>query len=99
MSKQFTLRTRPTTTGGTAELAPRIVEALRTDGEATVLSRDIEAFARTVEDVTGVAIGYRLRKASKDGMDAYRIWIAVEVLPPDAVIAPSSDPLNLNPTC
>lgn len=33
MSKQFTLRTRPTTTGGTAELAKRGVDGERVNAE------------------------------------------------------------------
>lgn len=81
MSGSITHRTRATTTGGTAELAPRIVEALRAEGEATVLSRDIESFSLTVEDVTGVAIGWRLHGEDSQGRRVYRIWIAAEVLP------------------
>lgn len=83
MSNEITHRTKARSTGSTAELAPRIVAVLREEGTATVLSRDIESFARTVEDVTGVAIGHRLVATESNGVDCFRIWIAAEAMVQD----------------
>lgn len=83
MSNEITHRTKARSTGSTAELAPRIVAVLRTEGEATVLSKDIESFALTLEDVTGVAIGHQLLATDENGVSCFRIWIAAEALDPD----------------
>lgn len=88
MSNEITHRTKARSTGSTAELAPRIVAVLREEGTATVLSRDIESFARTVEDVTGVAMGHQLLASEDNGVCCFRIWIAAEAMDKDDTILP-----------
>lgn len=88
MRNELTHRMKARTTGATAELAPKIVAVLREEGTATVLSRDIESFALTLEDVTGVAIGHQLLASEDNGVSCFRIWIAAEALDPDQTPLP-----------